>query len=256
MSIISHTNQLVEKHYDQEKVELIKRTFCKGATDDELQLFIQACKKTGLDPFARQIFAVKRWDSSSKKEVMSIQTAIDGYRLIADRTGKYVPGKDVEFTYDKNGQLYSAKAYVKKMTPDGVWHDVSAVAFWKEYVQTTKEGKPTIFWLKKAHIMLSKCAESLALRKAFPAELSGIYTHDEMPTRGDNGPQEKEEVDPFISKGEHETLKKLIASSKETSEDRICEFFKINDLSELNKGNFEKLKSQIEMKVGKELNAT
>lgn len=240
MSIISHTNQLVEKHYDQE-------------TDDELQLFIQACKKTGLDPFARQIFAVKRWDSSSKKEVMSIQTAIDGYRLIADRTGKYVPGKDVEFTYDKNGQLYSAKAYVKKMTPDGVWHDVSAVAFWKEYVQTTKEGKPTIFWQKKAHIMLSKCAESLALRKAFPAELSGIYTHDEMPTRDNNRPPE---IEPCISKGEHEILKKLIASSKETSEDRICEFFKINDLSELNKGNFEKLKSQIEMKMGEGLNAT
>lgn len=111
---------------------------------------------------------------------MTIQTGIDGYRLIADRTGKYAPGIDTEFGYDENGNLRWAKAYVKKMTPDGQWHQISAIAFWDEYVQTTKDGRPTVFWLKKGHIMLSKCAEALALRKAFPAELSGIYTKEEM----------------------------------------------------------------------------
>lgn len=173
-------NSASEFRMDQTKLELIKRTICKGASDDELQLFIHACKRTGLDPFMKQIFAVKRWDSFARREIMTIQTGIDGYRLIADRTGKYAPGIDTEFGYDEKGNLRWAKAYVKKMTPDGQWHQISTIAFWNEYVQTTKDGRPTVFWLKKGHIMLSKCAEALALRKAFPAELSGIYTKEEM----------------------------------------------------------------------------
>jgi len=163
-----------------EKRDLIRRTICRDSTDDEFRLFLDACKKTGLDPCMRQIFSVKRWDSSLKKEVMTIQTGIDGYRLIADRTGKYVPGRDTEFGYDSKNNLKWARAFVKKMTPDGKWHEISATAFWDEYVQTKKDGRPTLFWLNKGHVMLGKCAESLALRKAFPAELSGIYTKDEM----------------------------------------------------------------------------
>ena len=167
---------------DSSKLDLIKRTICKGATDDEFQLFIHACKKTGLDPFKRQIFAVKRWDASAKREVMTIQTGIDGYRLIADRTGKYAPGRDTEFGYDEGGCLRWAKAYIKKMTPDGQWHEISAIAFWDEYVQTTRDGKPTIFWQKKGHIMLIKCAEALALRKNFPCRaLLHLYQRRDDP---------------------------------------------------------------------------
>ena len=166
--------------WSPDQVKLLKDTICRGSTDSEFMLFSHACKKTGLDPFMKQIHAVKRWDSNLKREAMSIQTGIDGYRLIADRSGRFAPGREPTFVYGKDGQLISATAYVKKQTQDGTWHEVSATAFYSEYVQTTKEGNPTSFWKKMPHGQLAKCAEALALRKAFPAELSGIYTAEEM----------------------------------------------------------------------------
>ena len=159
--------------------QLIIDTYCKGATKDEARLFATACKRTGLEP-GKQIYAVKRWDSTLKREAMTVQTGIDGYRLIAERTGCYSPGKEATYVYDNEGNLLSATAYVKKLTKDGTWHEVSATAFYKEYVQTTKEGIPTRFWKQMPHGQLAKCAEALALRRAFPGEFSRIYTHEEM----------------------------------------------------------------------------
>jgi phage recombination protein Bet len=159
---------------EMKRRDLIKRTICKGATDDELELFIHACKHTGLDPFMKQIHAVKR--KSKNGDVMTIQTGIDGLRLIADRSGNYAPGREPTFQYDTNGRVKSATSFIKKRTGDGVWHEVSATAFYSEYKPTYTND----FWENKAHIMLSKCAEALALRKAFPAEMSGLYTAEEM----------------------------------------------------------------------------
>jgi len=169
--------------FTADKIQLLKNTVCKGSSDNEFQLFLHACQRTGLDPFMRQIYAVKRPErqkDGSYKEMMTIQTGIDGYRLIAERTGKYAPGKEPSFQYVQDGKLISATAYVKKQTMDGTWHEVSATAFYEEYVQTTKDGKPTRFWERMRHNQLAKCAEALALRKAFPGEFSGIYTTEEM----------------------------------------------------------------------------
>lgn len=239
-------SETAEMRVDHVKLALIKRTICKGATDDELQLFIHACQRTGLDPFMKQIFAVKRWDSSERREVMTIQTGIDGYRLIADRTGRYTPGRDTEFGYDENGNLRWAKAYVKKMTPDGQWHEISAIAFWNEYVQTTKEGRPTIFWMKKGHIMLSKCAEALALRKTFPAELSGIYTKEEMAQ--DMSPPEVNMKIEAITSEEASEIIKLIGNDADFQEQlisRLKRAFGCESFADLPRDQFENVKKVI-----------
>jgi phage recombination protein Bet len=168
-------------YFSPEQVDLIKRQIAKDCSNDELKLFLYQCARTGLDPFSKQIYAIKRKEKVGEQwtEKMSIQTGIDGFRLTADRTGRYAPGPDNDYAYDDQARLIKATAHVMKFA-GGMWHKVSASAFYLEYAQLNRDGKPTRMWADKPHIMLGKCAEALALRKAFPAELSGLYTPEEM----------------------------------------------------------------------------
>lgn len=181
------TASISSARFNPEQVDLIKRTICKGASDDELRLFMYQADKTGLDPLARQIYSIERREKrgDSWVSVRSIQVSIDGFRLIAERSGKYsgqrgpewcgLDGKWIDVWLLKEPPAAARVGVLRSDFTEPCW----GVARFDAYAQM-KDGKPTRMWAHMPDVMLAKCAESLALRKAFPQDLAGLYTSEEM----------------------------------------------------------------------------
>jgi phage recombination protein Bet len=172
-------------YWNDTQVAMLTQLGVEKATEADLRVYHHVCQRTGLDPFARQIYMIER------KGKQTIQTGIDGFRLIARRA------------VEKSGEAYSVSP-VEWCGRDGKWTEVwlesgppaaarvtvtrgngtfPAIALYAEYVQTYwKNGSEHItqMWEQRGAGQLAKCAEALAHRKAFPQDLSGIYTDDEM----------------------------------------------------------------------------
>jgi phage recombination protein Bet len=156
-----------------EQTQLISTTIAPGCSGDELRLFAYACQRTGLDPFSKQIYAIKRGGK------MTIQAGIDGLRSIAERTGQ-LDGSETLWCGDDgvwtDVWLGSKPPAAAKTTiwRKGSSHPFTGVARFADY--NAGQG----LWSKMGATMVAKCSEALALRKAFPADLSGVYSTDEM----------------------------------------------------------------------------
>jgi phage recombination protein Bet len=166
---------------NEEDKAVLKATICRGASDAELDLFVATCQHTGLDPFMKQIHAVMRNTKVGDKweKVMSIQIGVDGYRLIAQRTG---------LTEGMDGPLWS---------PDGVeWYDFPHPDAQYAKVGIWRKGTPRAFtaicrmaayvqdnhmWKTMGPEQLAKCAEVLGLRRAYPAEMSALAAYTGEP---------------------------------------------------------------------------
>ena len=175
----------------------------------EFNQFMHVAAQLGLDPLRKQIYAFVFNKDKPDSRRMSIVVGIDGFRSVAKRSGEYRPDtRAPRFTYDpelKNDAtnplgLVSAEVSVFQWSHDA-WHEVTAVAYWDEFApivdggdwQENERGKRFFkkdgtrmldpkkdAWRKMARIMLSKCAEAQAIRRAWPEDLSAIYSDEEM----------------------------------------------------------------------------
>jgi hypothetical protein len=115
-----------------------------------------------------------------------VQVSVDGLRAIAERTGKYDGQDEPEYELGDKGLIISCKVKVYRKD----WsRPAVGVAYWDEYVQTKKDGAVTRFWASMPRVMIAKCAEAIAMRKAFPEDMSGLYVEEEMQQTENDRPQ-------------------------------------------------------------------
>lgn len=179
LAVVKEQRPVQILEFSSAQTKLLADTIAKGCDENELRLFLEIAKLKRLDPFSGQIRPVKRWDSEAQANKMVIQTGIDGYRSTASRTGELAGIEDAEFDSEDGDNPKWAKVVVYRWS-HGEKIPYRATARWGEYVQKKRDGNPNSMWLRMPYLMLAKCAEALALRKAFPDELAGVYTDEEM----------------------------------------------------------------------------
>lgn len=183
MSTAQSLTRIVQQpqfEFSSEQRKMIRDSFLSGASDAEASVLLELARARRLNPITGQVHFVRRWNAERQAEVWAAQVGIDGLRSIAERTGLY-DGQD-EPTYDREPSpdgktmlVCRVKVYRKDWSRPAV-----GVAYWSEYAQRRKDGSYTKMWAEKPRLMLAKCAEALALRKAFPEDTGGLHSDDEM----------------------------------------------------------------------------
>lgn len=170
--------------FNDEQRKIIRDSYANGASDTEFAVLMEVAKSRRLNPLLRQIFFVKRWDSEKRCEVWASQVSIDGMRAIAERTGLYDGQDEPQFENGKNGELLCCRVRVYRKD----WSRPSVgVAYFTEFAQTKRDGGLTHMWGNKPHVMLAKCAEAQAIRRAFPEDTSDLYIEEEIRGRESDG---------------------------------------------------------------------
>lgn len=228
--------QIKVQGFTEEQVDLIKRTIAPSSTMDELELFLAQCNRTGLDPLTRQIWFIK----VDNKVV--IQASIDGLRAIAERSSSYAGQDAPEFkavkTLDGKADI-QCSVRVYRFNEGQRYQASVGVAYFSESKPAWASRSPSSLWNTKPKLMLAKVAESLALRKAFPNDLSGIYTPEEFAqsttaserTVPVSNPPHKEET-PIYSKSDDDSISWLSESEERSTvdEDDLQEVFSVDSV--------------------------
>lgn len=187
------------------QLNIIKSTVAKDTNAQEFDLFMEACRSYGLDPFRKQIHAVVYSKDNAEKRKMTIIVSRDGLRVLAHRCKDYRPASaPAHITYDESLKgptnpkgIVSATVTLYKQDNRGEWYPVAGEAYWDEYAPVSDEWafceqerkrKPTGRkvldasgnWAKMPIVMITKCAESQALRAGWPETFGNIYSEEEM----------------------------------------------------------------------------
>ncbi|MEZ4389529.1 MAG: phage recombination protein Bet [Polyangiales bacterium] len=168
--------------FTDEQRQIIRDSYANGASDEEFAVLMEIARARRLNPLLRQIHFVHRWDGEKGRQVWSAQVSIDGLRAIAERTGRYAGQDEPEFVENPDGTIKLCKVRVWRSD----WpRPAVGIAYWNEYVQSIRDRqtgrqRPVALWGRMPRTMLAKCAEALALRRAFPEDVGGLYTPDEM----------------------------------------------------------------------------
>lgn len=156
-------------------------------TDAELLYFAQVAQASGLDPSKKEIYGIYRKVKNVPK--LTIQTGIDGLRVVAERSGNYGGSKEYEFEHDPDYKITVNVDGTPKLVPNlaratvikvvnGLLVETTRTAKWADYYPGDYLGK---FWKALPELMLGKCAEAQALRAAFP-NCSQLYLEEEVVT--------------------------------------------------------------------------
>lgn len=192
--------------YAAQEMAIVRQTLCPDATDGELVFFAKVCARKKLDPFSGQICLVKR--KSKYGDKIAIQTTIDGLRLQAARSEECAGIDDAVYAYGPKDELQkrplAARVTVYRFVK-GQRVAFTATARWDEYYPGDAMG---FQWNKMPHVMIGKCAEALAIRKAFPNETADLYTAEEL-----QRPDDAVDVTPGAQKVGAEKMNALLSTA-------------------------------------------
>jgi phage recombination protein Bet len=175
---MSEEKQIVKYETDYGIVKLtptvIRNLICKNASDKEIKQFITLCAMQKLNPFLREAYLIKYSDTEPASMVV-------GYEVFLKRAFKnqYYQGYKsgiLDWDDEKKRRAFCEVFLKGYVTP------IRVEVYWEEYAGKKKDGTLTKFWAKQGRTQLEKVAISQALRRAFPLDLGGLYTADEIDT--------------------------------------------------------------------------
>ena len=169
-------------------VQDIKQMFCPKATDQEARMFLEICRYQGLNPFLKEAYLVKYSDNDPASIVVGKEVFTKRAQRLTERglclgwEAGIVVARDNKLEHLDGSMslpgdvLLGGWCRVRRPNQEPFEHTVEL----KEYIQTTRDGRPTKFWAKMPATMIRKVALVQGLRECFPDDFQGLYDSAEI----------------------------------------------------------------------------